>query len=288
MGRTMEKKISDSNAMIVGLAKNCAPGLIKSLPRLDRFNNTFRHVDFRIMINDSVDETEKVLDDWSKGKDNIKIIKQSGLDRNVPNRTARLAVCRNICLEELRHAQLKNEYDYYIVLDLDGLNATLIDDPEFTSIVEAAPSGWGALFANQSGVYYDIWALRHPTWCPTDCFVEIKKYRRNPINWIKNFGRRRTREVAYKRYLWDRQSPIPSSSDFIEVLSAFGGFGIYKVKYLNGAHYRGIPEDIKIDKLFGPRQNNQQVCEHVFFNARISNNGGRLYIAPNLQNSTHE
>jgi len=228
------------------------------------------------MINDSSDETEQILDNWASQYSDIKIIKQNGLDQNVPNRTSRLAVCRNICLEEYRQINFKLKIDYFIVLDLDGLNASLINDPEFTNIIETAPEGWGALFANQNGKYYDIWALRHPDWCPTDCFAEIKKYRRNPLNWIKNGGRRRTRQIAFKRYIWDRQEPIQPTNDIIEVESAFGGFGIYNTAYLDNAYYIGLTSM------------NKQVCEHVSFNHFIRDAGGRLYIMPRLLNDSHQ
>ncbi len=271
----MTKKLSQSNAMIVGLAKNCADGLMKTLPRLDAFENTFQHVEYRVMINDSSDTTEAVLDDWAEGRNEIKIIKQTGLDLNVPNRTARLAVCRNICLAEYRAFNQRMNIDYFIVLDLDGLNSNLIEDPEFTKVVEAAPDGWGALFANQRGTYYDIWALRHPTWCPTDCFVEIRKYRRNPLNWIRNGGKKKTRQIAYQTFLWDRQKPISPHADIIDVDSAFGGFGIYNTKYLNNAFYLGLTK------------NGKQVCEHVHFNMMLRDTGANLYIIPKLLNNTH-
>jgi hypothetical protein len=272
----MSKKLSESNAMIVGLAKNCADGLIKTLPRLDAFKNTFKHVEYRVMINDSSDSTEGVLDKWAEGRKEIRILKQNGLDLNVPIRTARLAVCRNMCLDEYRNFNKYRKVDYYIILDLDGLNANLIDDPEFSKIIEAAPENWGALFANQRGTYYDIWALRHPTWCPTDCFVEIRQYRRNPLNWLKNGGKKKTRQIAYQKYLWDRQRPISPEADIIQVNSAFGGFGIYNTKYLENAFYLGLTK------------NGKQVCEHVHFNECVKNNGSSLYVNPKLLNESHQ
>lgn len=262
--------------MIVGLAKNCADGLLQTIPRLDAFKNTFKHVEYRVMINDSSDSTEEVLDKWAEGREEIRILKQNGLDLNVPIRTARLAVCRNMCLDEFRKSNQFNTIDYFIVLDLDGLNATLIEDPQFSEIIESAPENWGALFANQRGTYYDIWALRHPTWCPTDCFVEIRRYRRNPINWIKNGGKKNTRQIAYQRFLWDRQRPISPDTTPIEVESAFGGFGIYNAKFIKDSFYLGLTEKGK------------QVCEHVHFNQMVRLNDGETYILPNLLNESHK
>ena len=69
------KKLADSNALIVGLARNCANGLESTLPRLKNFKNTFSNVHFRIITNDSTDNTENLLDNWELQESNIKIIK---------------------------------------------------------------------------------------------------------------------------------------------------------------------------------------------------------------------
>jgi len=53
-----------------------------------------------------------------------------------------------------------------VVADLDGPNARLIAEPDFGAAITAAPAGWAAVFANARNTYYDIEALRHPTWCP--------------------------------------------------------------------------------------------------------------------------
>ena len=100
------KKLSESNALIVGLARNCEKGLQNTLPRLNKFKNTFKNVDFRIVTNDSTDNTENVLSNWSFQENNIKVIQHNNLEINATKRTARIAICRNIYLEELRQLKI--------------------------------------------------------------------------------------------------------------------------------------------------------------------------------------
>ena len=269
------KKLSESNALIVGLARDCEEGVRSTLPRLDDFKKTFKNVHFRIISNDSIDNTEAVLDAWAENRVDVKIIKQNNLHIHAPKRTARLAVCRNICLDELKHLSNKMNIDYFIMMDLDGLNSELIKNSDLTKVIESAPKGWGGLFANQRGNYYDIWALRHKIWCPNDCFAEAKKYRQNIINIIKHGGIKKTDKKAFKKYIIDRQIIIPPTDEPIKVNSAFGGFGIYKTSYLKGATYLGLTS------------NGREVVEHVNVNKQVKKNGGDLYILPNLLNDPH-
>ncbi|MDC0550400.1 hypothetical protein OAO40_00490 [Amylibacter sp.] len=269
------KKLHESNALIVGLARDCEEGIKSTLPRLDDFKNTFKSVQFRIMTNDSSDKTEEVLDNWAVKKENVKIIKQNNLSIHAPKRTARLAICRNMLLDELKDINKYINIDYFIMMDLDGMNSGLIKNQEFTKVVESAPKGWGALTANQRGPYYDIWALRHKKWCPNDCFAEARKYRLNIFNIIKHGGIGKADKVAFKKYISDRQIIICPTDEPIKVNSAYGGFGIYKTIFLKDASFLGL------------RPNGREVVEIVHFNHQIEKNGGDLYILPNLINDPH-
>ena len=266
-----EQCLKSQSAMIVGLARNCAGSLKETLKRLDRFRATFAFTRYVIITNDSVDETSLCLHEWARGRSDIEIIVADGLVENVPLRTARLAVARNMLLQRLQYEHRKGErFDYLLMLDLDGPNANLLDEPYFTEVITDAPREWGALFANQRTTYYDIWALRHPTWCPKDCHQEVaeaKKYFFWPI-------RRYMARKAYRRYVKNRQIHIDSSTNPIPVNSAFGGFGIYRTKYLASAYYVGLTAEGK------------EVCEHVHFHSMIANNGAKLYILPELLNDS--
>ena len=75
----------------------------------------------------------------------------------------------------------------------------------------------------------------------------------------------------------------------LEVDSAFGGFGIYKLSYaLNSKNpYLGSQVKVLTDENSQVNIFRWEVCEHVQFNIGIRNIGGRLFIKPDLINSTN-
>lgn len=258
-------------ALIAGLARNCAAGLRATLPRLSRLAASFEETRFVIVTNDSVDETEAVLKAWAAGRTDTEIIVISGLRYRAWRRTHRLAICREAYLSVLERDRAAGKpHDFLVVADLDGPNAHLIDEPDFGDAIAAAPAGWAAVFANARNIYYDTWALRHPTWCPGDCWKPVWT-----AQW-RLFGRKAAIERAIQLHVRARQISIDSHATPIPVLSAFGGFGLYRTEYLTGAHYRGLTPRGGI------------VCEHVAFHETIRENGGSLYILPALLNDGHE
>ena len=81
---------------------------------------------------------------------------------------------------------------------------------------------WSGLFANQSGLYYDIYALRSRGWCEVNCFEEYE--------FLSNqYGRKIAKEIA----IWSKMKRIAKKSALIEVDSAFGGLGIYRTNVFN-------------------------------------------------------
>lgn len=256
-------------ALVVGAARNCAGGLVASLTRLENLKDSFEDVYYYFITNDSQDSTAEILDHWARDRPNVRISCLDGLVNNVLSRTARLATLRTICLDELKsYEKLQNPMDYFIVADLDGVNARLVEEPVFSSVVKSAPNHWVGLFANQRQEYYDIWALRHDSWCPNDCWKEVSESTKNI--W---FRRKFKTQSAIKRYIKGRQRHIPHDSAAISVKSAFGGFGIYKACALPSARYVGLNED------------GSDVCEHVSFNHDLLEQGG-LYILPGLLNDS--
>ena len=135
------------------------------------------------------------------------------------------------------------------------------------------------MFANQRGLYYDMWTFRHKTMCPVDVWEEVLDYS------MKN---KVSDEIAYENTLKKRKFYLNENDPPLEVDSAFGGFGIYKIHYVlkNKKFYIGLKSKI-INK-----NKNQiikwQVCEHVQFNSGLKDIGGKLYILPYLINGENE
>jgi hypothetical protein len=172
-----------------------------------------------------------------------------------------MATARNSYLNYLREKSRFSDYDYVVVADFNNLNNKL-DSHAVDSCW--SKSMWDVVTANQSGRYYDVWALRHPIWSPNDCWEAVEFYRR----YIK------FPEIALSYALRARSLRIPRDADWIEVDSAFGGLAIYKSELLNSeAFYDGLRSDGKV------------ICEHVPFHKQLRNLGARLFVNPALVNA---
>ena len=139
-----------------------------------------------------------------------------------------------------------------IVFDFDGVNENLTAGDEFCDLLSSAPPDWGGIFANQRQAYYDLWALRHPRWCPEDCWQEVgqslqvwpflpKSFRRplRPFRKLLRPIRSKAEADCGGAVRWTTPSEDSAGHDPIAVESAFGGIGIYKTSLLGNAWYSG-------------------------------------------------
>ena len=224
------------SVVIVGTAKNVEQYLPVIMKKMEDITLLFNRWYIIIYENDSTDNTLKVLQDWGMAM----VISEKGIKGP---RTHVLANARNILLEEA----LKLNTEYIMIMDMDDKNLKLTNEGILSSLNSS--EDWAVMGANQEGQYYDLWALRtFDDWTPCDVWND------------KNC------KQDYK--------DIPIDSPLIEVKSCFGGFAIYKTKYLNNCKYDGISNKIKDEK-----------CEHVSLNECIIHNGGKIYINPKMINS---
>jgi glycosyltransferase involved in cell wall biosynthesis len=259
------------SCFVCGLARDCEDALDKSLRSVERLQGDFGSLDLVVVTNDSVDATAEILTQWAAVRNWATVLRFDGLASAMPARTDRLAVLRNACLREFwRRMEAGRNFDLMIVLDFDGVNENLTVGKTFGDLFSAVPSDWGGIFANQRQAYYDVWALRHSRWCPDDCWQRVRRSTR--FRFVPKSLRRRLRWAAVERYVGRRQIKIDPRHGPIEVDSAFGGFGIYKTRFLRNAWYSGRDSS------------GQEVCEHVWFNSCVRNSGGKLYIMPSLLN----
>ena len=152
------------------------------------------------------------------------------------------------------------EFDHLILLDADNMNS-LLAPKKILNTLKDAPKDWVGLFPNQYLFYYDIWTLRINQYFDYDCFQRFKEYSHHKnIKKVYN-------DIIFKKFFLIKKF----KNRFIEVKSAFGGMGIYKLKLVLNSHYDS---------------NNGKNCEHVWFNNMIiSQNKEKLYIDKNLKNS---
>jgi hypothetical protein len=251
-----------------GCARNIGHHLDHSFALLEEIRQLFSPESVVCIIeNDSSDNTISKLQEYEKQHTNVKIYQFTGLEHKMPKRTVRLAFCRNFLIN-LLHTNYGG-FDYFINVDLDNiLRHDTIDGLKKCFQLERP---WDALFANASPVYYDIWALRSEEIGLTyDCWDKIHhEYQKGVPYYIS--------KIPHVKAF---QTHINPGQDLIEVQSAFGGFGIYKVAATKDCRYVGEIEKCEFDE---PTGCNAECCEHVHFHKdMISKNGAKLYIAPFL------
>ena len=145
-------------------------------------------------------------------------------------------------------------------MDFNGLN-NKISKESIESCFEN--DLWDVCTANQSGPYYDIWALRHELWSPNDCWEShrfFRQYMKSP-------------EKALFTSLHSRMITISQNSRWIEVDSAFGGMAIYKKNVFIHGIYSGLNDS------------GLPICEHVPFHNKIKENNYKIFINPKFINS---
>lgn len=266
------------NVLFAGCARNCEPYLDLIENNLLQVSGLFSSADLLVFENDSTDQTKARLRSFLPTARSRRVIHADGLFRALPSRTLRLAFGRN-ALADLIRARAYEHVDIVILLDLDDVNTDppRLDVIERTIVAMLGDYTWGASFSNTDGVYYDLWALRHPQICPGDVWLDAETLRMRELLPV---------EEAYRRVFENRIFTIPSHFPEIEVESAFGGFGIYKSSLFKHTRARYIGEQTQLLSLGREdRLIHYQCCEHVPFHATLrAELGCKLKIVPSLIN----
>jgi hypothetical protein len=265
-----------------GLAQNCEFFLPSVFKNIDRISELATDVGYIFIENDSSDATKKILIDWGRSKTNFTFLNMDGLGQ-LPIRTLRLEYLRNAYVQFIKNDPKLNQFDYLIVLDMDDVNSSGLDISKISESIEflEQEKDRAGVFANQLGTYYDMWALRHQKLCPLDVWEEIFDY-------VQSF--KVSDEVAYQNTIQKRIFSIDLQDDYLEVDSAFGGLGIYKLSYVlnNPNPYLGSKVKVVKNEAGIPMIFKFQSCEHVHFHLGIRGCGGKLFIKPNLVNGKNE
>ena len=244
-----KKSMKNYNVVFGGTIRDVEKYIKKGLFDIDRCGKKFNDYAVILYENDSKDNTRSILQDHKK--DNYHYIFEDGIEEQ--SRTIRLSNGRNKILDKMREINKDGYYDYFIILDMDDINSS----GKFADTIETCfeYKNWDVLTANQSGIYYDLWALRKKNDLDYDCWFEIDhRPDHEPYE-----------EAKYK-YVDSKYKNYPQSG-LLEVDSAFGGAGIYKIK--------SIPPKCRYA---GKYASGWEKCEHVDFNECIKKNGGRIFI----------
>ncbi len=267
-------------AVIVGCLKNSAEFLPYVFQNLEKLASLFEEVAFIFIENDSSDATKALITNWGNTQAKFKLFSLDGLDQYEKNRTPRLEIARNAYINAIQQDHTLHSFDHMIVMDMDDRGAYPLRMEALTSSLKFLNERQerAAVFANQSVKYYDLWALRHPQLCPFDFWHEV----------LAQALHVSSDQEAFDKVYAKVPKCIPVDTPPIQVESAFGGLGIYKMNFVlnNKARYIGheykyfVGESMVFSKL--------QTCEHVSFHQGISTQGGQMFILPYLVNSDQD
>ena len=264
--------------VFAGCARDSAQFLPHVLKNIQRISSLFSQSAVVVCENDSMDATKQILSEWGRGRENFELLNLDGLGQR-PSRTSRLEFARNILIEFIRTWGKVRGFELLFLLDFDNAN---VDELDLGALSEAlewinGQQDVAAIFPNQvGGPYYDLWALRHETRCPGDVWEEVLDY---------SLKHKCDDETAFQATFAKRFFSLPRDAAPLEVDSAFGGFGVYRLAYALKNKNPYLGQKIKVVWDAGKYSIILwQQCEHVHFHAGIRNLGGRLFVMPNLVN----
>ena len=243
-----KQKAQDSKIAVVGLARDCAIQLSKSISDLQKFN--CKQLEFFIFENDSVDETKDVLKQLTRDYSNIEVTfaknNREYLRDRSRERTINLAEYRNFCLGWVK--ENCSDFNYVIVLDLDAdLGFSL--EGIYNSI------GWFDDLDNAGGMCSYSLYLKHGR--NITSFVHYDSFAARLNDW------KPTGEDSDQNNVWFRElHPLIGSEPF-HLYSCFGGLAVYKTEAFISGRYCG-----------------SLGSEHVFFHKELYENGFKIYLNP--------
>jgi len=271
-------ELISARAVFVGVARDSGEALAPMLENVERLQGLFTQSAAVFFENDSTDNTKADLAAWCARHENARVVEMDGLLASCPLRTVRMAQVRNRALALIREDF--SDWDFLFLMDCSEANGGVIDLDIAARAIRymiREPSCAG-LFANQDGYYEDLWALRHPTWCPGDIWEATLDH------FVQHGG---SDQEVFKAVFTPRVGNVPASDPPMRVTSAFGGMAVYKIPSVlqNPNAYVGYKRRTLLTSS-GRREVGWQQCEHVSFNEGFSAIGQGLYIMPNLINRT--
>ncbi|WP_369753148.1 hypothetical protein AB3G34_00870 [Flavobacterium sp. WC2409] len=266
----------NKNVVIAALARDCEDSLINNIPLIDHLRSKFSWSQVVVVENDSKDNTKEILFNWEKKSEGVKIISQDFGIKTIPDQTVAMAspttsfyriekmsFYRNMYLDYID--TLGHDIDYLIVIDID-VKTFSVD--ELVNSIDQANNNWGGIFSNgvtissylgfKSKIYYDVFAVyEYPQ---KDFFSYTDESLERTFRTIN----KNTKKYKYHN-----------------VISAFGGIGIYKYPAIKSLRYKAIKN------MFN---DNEGICEHIPFNMGIIDAGYKNYISRDffLEYGTHK
>ena len=255
-----------SSVTFAGLARNCEVNLTKNLRKIDALRPYFNQIKIVFLENDSTDATLQVIQSYAEAHSDVvfdsfteKTLNVRPTEGKSRDRIERMCQYRNRLLGMVQGA---GKTDYVIFIDWDIID---FDEQSIVAAIQNAPEGWGGICAdsriliqhNQKQFYF---ALMRDYYAFLPKELSYESIPRGYFNKYKSEWRAKWYE------------DLLSTMDYMECSSAFGGIGIYKRAAIEGCTYktRSLGDD-------------DYVCEHIYFNECVRNNGFKIYIARDLK-----
>lgn len=261
LGRRMAQDLS---VCVVGIARNAMPYLPNTLALVEELAAGWAGFQMYVYENDSTDGTDKCLDDFAASHPWIHVRHDTlgGLDSRgfEPERTIRLAHCRNQCHDFVRrHAA---DTTYTIVLDLDPHGGFSVDGVYNSVACMGALAGSSNTRAAGAMASYSLWsepqeegrgAAHYDAWAA------------RPVCWWKD-----RKEIV--GFAWFSSFLPPVGSRPMPMNSAFGGLCVYSTEAFLST---------------GTNPYEGGDCEHVFLHRKLYAAGYQLYLNPGCRYIAH-
>ena len=280
----LSNKFKNKKVVFAGCARDCEKYLEKLLKNINYYSSLFEKSYQIIVENGSKDKTREILK--SKKNPNCYYLFEDHLDE-YKTRGERLERARNKIIEKIKNEPNLRKCDLLVILDFDDSGEYRVEKKNIFKSLEFlfSKKKIAGIFANQLGTYYDMWALRDDKYCKNDFWVEVLQDICSKAYPIDQIGPEILEKVK-DSYIKEKTYSFKISQEPINVRSAFGGFGIYKMKNVlsNKRLYEGTQTVNLKFKDNTTTQTKFQKCEHVNFNLGFIDQNCELYILPYLIN----
>lgn len=262
--------------LIVGTVSNVSERLRVDFTTVrNAFSDNFEVFAY-LVESDSSDETIAALNDLSLSSENFNFISFGNLRNSIPDRVERIRYCRNQYVEYIRDRFDAYKWDYIVVADLDGMNGALTKGAVNSCFTRC---DWDCCLSNQTGGYYDIFALRESTWQPGNYFEEVEAARAKIENielskpvFLNRFRLLLLEDSIKRNAIYAKMKRIPKGSSWVAVDSGFGGLAIYKPHVFLNFDYSKLNSE-------------SRDSEHVDLHIRMREDGNKIFINPDFVNS---
>ena len=272
----MDETGTKSRILIVGTVSNVFPRFQADFSTVrSSFSKDFEVFTY-LVESDSTDKTLVALHELSDTNNNFHFKSFGDLRDSIPDRVERIRYCRNQYVEYIRANFQKYKWEYIVVADLDGMNRALNYEAVRSCFTRL---DWDCCLSNQSGGYYDIFALRERDWQPINYFEEVEvgrakigNLRLSKFDFLNRIRLILLEDSIKRNAIYSKMKRIRKNSPWVPVDSGFGGLAIYRSVVFLYHDYSKVHIQ-------------SRDSEHVDLHVKMKESDQRIYINPNFINS---